>query len=875
MNTNTVRSLVAFLALLPISGAFSTAGAFSAYREDTLPNGLRVVLIEHHANPMVASSVVVGAGVAHEPAGASGASHLLEHLLFNGTTTRTQRELYDEVDRYGAYNNATTREDHTLFTLLIQKEFAEKGLEIQADMLFRSTIPPENFEKEKGIVLEEMARDASDPGYVAREAFRAFAYAGTPIARPVLGTTASIESISRDTVVGYYRERYLPRNMTVVVMGDFETGAMLASIRRIFGGSPDSRKRAIPPKAKASWPAPPETNLRTIPLDAPRTYLHAAFPLGAGPYDPVVPAVELLLEALSDGEDAPLQRELTSGSDPRALSAGVGLARRAGALTTVELSAAIPAGKAFGPVLDALGRALSDLGPGSPARSRLDLVRASARAREVVASDQIHYYALTHSDALHGAPAGWLEGSVRRFDAVTEQDLDRAAALLAKGLATVRIAVAGPGLPEGASRWEAPPPPARDRAGRSRLDRSLPSGMRLLVESSDDSRVFALHLLLRPRSASEPEGKEGIASFLHRLFPRGTKGSDAAALSARLARLGASLKTDDDPRVPYDDYYTTPEFSFVRMELPSEGWREAIALLGEVVLRPGLAADDVEAVRREMLDLQSRRAASSRNRTLDVLARALAPDHPASRSVLGSAESITGVTPHDLEAFHRDYVTGRRMILTVVGPIAPEEVAAAVEGAFAGLRPGESPPEVAPASLAPPPPRSDPPATAEQTSIALSYLFDAPEEERPALTLAGAMLSDDLAFELRERRGLAYSIGASVAPWGGRMRLLVLMGTRRENVEEALAGLREGIASFTPRDDDAVRRAAASLRGRGLMRRLTRVNQAYFLGLEALDGKEPGRSLAELDALLTLDRERVAAAAARHIDPTRCVVVIE
>src|SRR5262245_57491490 len=97
--------------------ASSPACAFAGYREETLENGLRVILIEHRANPMIASSIVVSAGVVHEPEGMNGASHLLEHLLFNGTETRTQRQLYDEVDRYGAYNNATTREDHTLFSL--------------------------------------------------------------------------------------------------------------------------------------------------------------------------------------------------------------------------------------------------------------------------------------------------------------------------------------------------------------------------------------------------------------------------------------------------------------------------------------------------------------------------------------------------------------------------------------------------------------------------------------------------------------------------------------------------------------------------------------------------------------------------------------
>jgi predicted Zn-dependent peptidase len=845
--------------------------AFAGYSEATLDNGLRVVLIEHRANPMVASSVVVGAGVVHEPEARGGASHLLEHLLFNGTATRTQRELYDAVDRVGAYNNATTREDHTLFSVLIQKEFAEVGLEIQADMLFRSTIPAENFDKEKGIVLEEMAKDASDPGYLATEAFRAFAYAGTPLAKPVLGTRASIGAIPRDEVVAYWKERYVPSNMLLVVMGDFDAPSMLASVKRTFGAAP--KAKAGPPNAAGSWPALPKENLRTAPLDAPRIYLNGAFPLGLSPHDPLVPAVELLLDALAGADDAPLRRQLTSGADPAAATFGLGTNLRTGPWSTVEFQATLAPGKPFAPVLDALGRALRDLGPASPARSRIDLVRAAARSREVLEADQIHYYAMTHAEALLEAPAGWLAGAARRFDAVTDAELDRAAAHLARAIAAARISVSGPGMTQGTASWT-PPEPSPRVATRGRVDRPLACGARVIAERNDDSQVFAVHALLRPRAASEPAGKEGIASFLHRLLPKGTVGSDGPALAARLARLGAQVKADDDSRVPFDDYYTTPEFSFVRLELPADGWREGISLLAEMLRQPRLDPVDVESVRKDMLDLQSRRQASSRNRAVDAFEGAIAPGHPLTRPVLGTAASIGAITVDDLGAFHRDYVTGSHLALTVVSPVDAEEVAQALDGAFAGLPAG------APAPAVPPPPVTSAPAELrgdalkDQVTVVLGYTFDAPDDERPALALAGALLSDELAFELREKRGLAYQMGASIAPWGGRMRLLVTMGTRKENLDAALSGLREGIAAFVPKDDAAVKRAAAAMRGRLLMRRLTRINQAYFLALDVLDGRPPGGDLARIDALLKLDREKVATAAKRYLDAAKLVAVV-
>ena len=122
----------------------------------TLENGLQVILMENHTSPLITSTVIVKTGVRNETPDINGVSHLLEHLLFNGTSTRTQKQLYDEVDFYGAYNNASTSRDYTLFQMLVRKDYITQILNIQADMLFNSTFPEENVQKERNIVIEEI-----------------------------------------------------------------------------------------------------------------------------------------------------------------------------------------------------------------------------------------------------------------------------------------------------------------------------------------------------------------------------------------------------------------------------------------------------------------------------------------------------------------------------------------------------------------------------------------------------------------------------------------------------------------------------------------------------------------------------------------------
>jgi zinc protease len=293
------------------------------------------------------------------------------------------------------------------------------------------------------------------------------------------------------------------------------------------------------------------------------------------------------------------------------------------------------------------------------------------------------------------------------------------------------------------------------------------------------------------------------------------------------------------------------------------------------VIHPRLAPDDIEAVRKEMTDLQTRAAVSPRSASRQLLAETLAPGHPASGSVLGTAPSVGSITVDDLRAFHAAYVTGRRMILTASGPVDPGAAVRAVTDVFGSLPAGDEPPKPDPAPLTPPGKSVWMSLGKQQFYIAFGYLFDAEPDDRAALAVAGAILSDRLSFELREERGLAYSMGASIGPWAGRTRLSVAMGTRPENLDPAIEGVREGIAAFRESeiDEATVRRAANAMRGRMLMRRVTRVNRAYFTGVERLEGRPLGDDQARLDALLEVGASDVERVIRKYVSPDRCAVV--
>ena len=117
-----------------------------------LDNGIQVLLIQKNNIPMVGINTVIKVGSAYETFATSGMSHMLEHLLFNGTEKMTQKQLYDETDLIGGYNNAHTSEYYTNFMMVTPAENIKEGMKIQAEMLFSSILPDDKFEEKNKII---------------------------------------------------------------------------------------------------------------------------------------------------------------------------------------------------------------------------------------------------------------------------------------------------------------------------------------------------------------------------------------------------------------------------------------------------------------------------------------------------------------------------------------------------------------------------------------------------------------------------------------------------------------------------------------------------------------------------------------------------
>ncbi|MBK7771740.1 MAG: insulinase family protein [bacterium] len=203
-----------------------------------LENGLSVVLLRNPGQPMVGIYTQVLVGSAREDFRTSGMSHMLEHLLFNGTEKYTQEELYQAADAVGAYNNANTTDFYTNYMMVVPAEHLEKGMDLQSQMLFHSLVPAEKFAKEQGIVVGEIVQGRDRPGEFAENTLREVIFAGSDLELPTVGTMATIEHMNRDDVYEFYRRWYVPNNMILTVAGNFDRAQVLEWLEKYYGGVP-------------------------------------------------------------------------------------------------------------------------------------------------------------------------------------------------------------------------------------------------------------------------------------------------------------------------------------------------------------------------------------------------------------------------------------------------------------------------------------------------------------------------------------------------------------------------------------------------------------------------------------------------------------
>jgi zinc protease len=279
----------------------------SAVREETLPNGLRVLLLEDHKAPVVSFQVWYRVGSRNEVAGKTGLAHLLEHMMFKGTPRFGPKTFSQTISRNGGDDNAFTMTDQTVYFENITSDRLEVAVRLEADRMTHLLLDPGEFLSERDVVLEERRLRTEDgPSRELGEQLDAAAYTAHPYMNPVIGWMDDIRNLTRDDAVDFYKRHYRPSNATIIAVGDFDGDFLLGLIRKHFGPLAKLPRPEEPTLSEPKQKGKRRVTLRR-PAELPLVYKSYHAPrLG----HPDFPALEVLEAILSNGRSARLLQSL-------------------------------------------------------------------------------------------------------------------------------------------------------------------------------------------------------------------------------------------------------------------------------------------------------------------------------------------------------------------------------------------------------------------------------------------------------------------------------------------------------------------------------------------------------------------------------------
>ncbi len=201
----------------------------------TLHNGLRVITDQIASVASISVGVWVGTGARSEEAAINGAAHYLEHMAFKGTTTRSAHDIAMEVEAVGGNFNAYTARENTAYFVKVLKDDLPLAVDILADILRNPTFEPDELERERGVITQEIGQSMDTPDDIIYDYFQETAYPNQPMGRPILGSTQTVRDMKRDSLMDFMKQRYTAQNMILVATGAVDHAQIVKMAEEKFG----------------------------------------------------------------------------------------------------------------------------------------------------------------------------------------------------------------------------------------------------------------------------------------------------------------------------------------------------------------------------------------------------------------------------------------------------------------------------------------------------------------------------------------------------------------------------------------------------------------------------------------------------------------
>ncbi len=748
-----------------------------AFQRVTLKSGTRVIYQQDRSYPLVSVAIAVEAGSSYEAPAERGLSHFLEHMLFDGTFRRDRDSLEKAFADLGTYYNAFTRKDYVVFEFVSPPSALLPSFRLISEMLFLSSFPEKEFEKEKGVVYQEIIKDYANPvAGSSYEFYRRFLEA-SPYAEPVLGYPEVIKNLTRERVMDFWRRYYAPSRMKVVILGDFSFEAIRPELERIFSF----------PRQGTDTPAV-EVHPRWGGMDAVQSR---------------VSRLDLALEAPSPCQKGSGRYELLARILARRLMKEISLPRVSGEYEKhrnfgfIHLSSLIR-GKTEGRnVEEALKRILSE-----PVSSpEVEVARKwFLSSRIMVLEKKIH---------LAREVAGWEVLCPGRYSSFVDEV--NTADVKAVDSARVKVEKSGKyyGLLQGPQFRREVFKAISPRVNSSRL----PNGLRYALFQGR-GRIYAAHILVGRRA-----WVEDFPGQVHLLMKTLEK-----ELEGELERAGVSAQFTDYPFFPFDDFYLSKDYAYVRLEGYSSGALEKLVCR---ILQTPLSPEAFRKAKEEVLwelGYLSSRPSWAAGEAL----RAMLFKPPLSYPLYGNRKLVEGARFADLQELRARAFSASNIVYTASWSSLPPCLDSLPHRSWKG-----SPAFSEKTQFSPHP---------KNAAYGLGWKLKWGKSDYPVYMLLAWALRDALVEEVRERRGLAYSVGSSFVPYSnGEGSLEIIIPTGKKALPGVKEAVSEVLSRFSPEKigPEDFHRLKVSLASRVLRYGERKINRAYYTGYYLYLGFSP------------------------------------
>ncbi len=626
-----------------------------------------VLLCENHSAPVISLSVLVNVGSAVETNAEAGLCHVIEHMIFKGTPTRPVSAVAREIEAAGGDINAYTSFDQTVFYVNMASRFSDKGLEILSDAVINPLFDEQELERELEVICEEIRRGKDNPGHVVSENLFRHAFSKHTYGRPIIGFENVVKSFDRSTVLSFYKRHYTPKNMTFIVVGDFETKSMLSKISKAF----ESFKQPENIAPTVVVPAEPhQTNLKihTSSMDIQATNFIMGFHVPEITHADIA-ALDVLSHILGGADSSRFEqivkekKRLVNTIYCYAFTPKYPGLFMIGGLTQPEKLVE---------AVDSIWEEIQKIATETVSADELNLAKINIRASEVYERETVG--GMSAKFAYFTATAGDHEFEKRYFQVLGDLTAEEIRAVAMKYLTPqnctlevlspkeAKVEPTAKALEAAVTRNKITSVVKRSQKSAPKLYR-LKNGIKLVVRENHVLPIVAIYAAMHGGLRHETPKNNGISHLIARSITKGTAKRNAVEVAKKIESIAGMIEG-----------VCGRNAIGLRCEFLSEKLYDGFGMFAEVMCAPSFDKKEVEKEKALQIETIKNQEDHLTGLAFAQFMKSLYGKHPYGMRITGTKETVSSLTADDLRKFWKNHLNPADIVITVVGDVNPEEI---------------------------------------------------------------------------------------------------------------------------------------------------------------------------------------------------------